>query len=156
MRHRLSAAALWAWRGFEWRGTFTAQAGQPLTPLLRLDNSNSGNSDNIFGNDRPDVLRNPRLSARSPKRWFDTAAFAIPRAFTFGSAGAEYHYGAGLCEFFRGKRTREPHAGRAGFNLSNTAHFDMPERYADEPALFGRILSAKAPRQAQFGLRLGF
>ena len=163
MRRRFSMASLWAWRGFEARGIFTAQTGQPLTPLLRLDNSNSGNAGNIFGNDRPDVLRNPRLAARTAERWFDTAAFAIPRAFTFGNAGRNIVTGPGYVnldvgvsrKFRLGERLHATLDAQA-FNLSNTTHFDMPERYADEPALFGRILSAKAPRQVQFGLRLGF
>ena len=163
LRHRFVTAGMWAWRGFEFRGIFTAQTGQPLTPLLRLDNSNSGNSGNIFGNDRPDLLRNPRLDARTPERWFDTAAFAIPRSFTFGSAGRNVITGpgyvnldAGISRRFRLTERLHLTLDAQAFNLSNTAHFDMPERYADEPALFGRILSAKAPRQIQFGLRLGF
>ena len=163
MRHRFITASLWAWRGCEFRGIFTVQAGQPLTPLLRLDNSNSGNSGNIFGNDRPDVLRDPRLTVRTPERWFDTSAFAIPQAFTFGSAGRNIVTGPGYVSLDAGVSRRFRLNERAhltldaqAFNLSNTAHFDMPERYVDEPALFGRILSAKAPRQVQFGLRLGF
>ncbi len=163
MRHRFVTAPLWTWRGFEFRGIFTAQTGQPLTPLLRLDNSNSGNSGNIFGNDRPDVLRSPRLSTRTPERWFDTSAFAIARPFTFGSAGRNIVTGPGYINLDAGLSRRIRLTERLhitldaqAFNLSNTAHFDMPERYADEPALFGRILSAKAPRQIQFGLRLGF
>ena len=116
-----------------------------------------------FGNDRPDLLRNPRLDARTPERWFDTAAFAIPRSFTFGSAGRNVITGpgyvnldAGISRRFRLTERLHLTLDAQAFNLSNTAHFDMPERYADEPALFGRILSAKAPRQIQFGLRLGF
>jgi hypothetical protein len=42
------------------------------------------------------------------------------------------------------------------FNVANNTHFDLPERYADEPANFGRIFSAKPPRQVQLGLRLDF
>lgn len=163
MRHRLVAAGVWAVRGFELRGIFAAQTGQPLTPLLRLDNSNSGNSGSIFGNDRPDLVGNPRLASRTPERWFNTAALAIPRPLTFGSAGRNIVTGpgyanldAGLSRRFRLTERLHLTADAQAFNLSNTAHFDMPERYADEPALFGRILSAKAPRQVQFGLRLGF
>jgi hypothetical protein len=163
MRHRFVTAGLWAWHGFEFRGIFTAQTGQPVTPLLRLDNSNTGNSGNIFGNDRPNVLRDSRLDTRTPERWFDTSAFAIPQPYNFGNAGRNIITGpgyvnldAGIARRFRVTERVFVTLDAQAFNLSNTVHFDMPERYADEPALFGRILSAKAPRQVQFGLRLGF
>lgn len=163
MRHRLSTAATAAWAGFELRGILSAQAGQPFTPLLRFDNSNTGNAGSIFGNDRPDLLRNPRLETRTPERWFDTAAFAIPRQYTFGSAGRNIVDGPGLFNLDFGVSRRFPIGDRwsitadvQAFNLTNTANFDMPERFADEPANFGRIFSAKAPRQVQIGLRAGF
>jgi len=40
--------------------------------------------------------------------------------------------------------------------VTNTAHFNLPERYADEASTFGRIFSARAPRQMQLVLRLHF
>ena len=42
------------------------------------------------------------------------------------------------------------------FNLANRTNFNIPELYADEPATFGRILSARAPRQAQVSARIIF
>jgi hypothetical protein len=42
------------------------------------------------------------------------------------------------------------------FNIANHTQFDLPERYADQPNTFGRIFSAKAPRQIQCALRLSF
>ncbi|MCK7498453.1 MAG: hypothetical protein MZW92_53340 [Comamonadaceae bacterium] len=42
------------------------------------------------------------------------------------------------------------------FNLLNQVNYDLPELYADEPATFGRIFSAKAARQAQLALRFNF
>ena len=42
------------------------------------------------------------------------------------------------------------------FNVFNRANFDQPGSFADEPTTFGRILSAKAPRQAQLVARIGF
>lgn len=132
-------------------------------PLLRFDNSNTGNSGSIFGNDRPNLVGNPRLSTRTPERWFNTAAFAIPAPFTFGGAGRNIVDGPGLVNLDAGVSRRFRVSERFAvvgdvqvFNLSNTAHFDMPERYADEPSVFGRILSARPPRQVQLGLRLVF
>jgi hypothetical protein len=41
------------------------------------------------------------------------------------------------------------------FNLFNRANFDLPNRIFGSPT-FGRISSAKNPREMQFGLRLSF
>ena len=45
-------------------------------------------------------------------------------------------------------------ADAQAFNLFNQTHFDLPEHLADEPSTFGRVLSAKPPRQLQLSLRL--
>ena len=41
------------------------------------------------------------------------------------------------------------------FNLLNRANFDLPNRIFGNPN-FGRIFSAKNPREMQFGARLAF
>ena len=41
------------------------------------------------------------------------------------------------------------------FNLLNRANFDLPNRIFGNPN-FGRIFSAKNPREMQFGVRLAF
>jgi hypothetical protein len=41
------------------------------------------------------------------------------------------------------------------FNLLNRANFDLPSRIVGT-ANFGRIFSAKAPREMQLGVRLAF
>ena len=41
------------------------------------------------------------------------------------------------------------------FNLFNRANFDLPNRVFGTPN-FGRIFSAKSPREMQFGLRFAF
>lgn len=47
-------------------------------------------------------------------------------------------------------------ADAQSFDLFNHTQFDLPQLFADEPTTFGRILSAKAPRQLQFSLRLSW
>jgi len=42
------------------------------------------------------------------------------------------------------------------FNLFNRVNFDLPQNFADAPNTFGKIFSAKAPRQIQIALRLSF
>ncbi len=170
MPHRFSLAAVarspwrhWASRATDLRLIAVAQAGQPFTPVLRFDNSNTGNTGGIFGSDRPDVLRDPRLADRTPERWFDTSAFRLAPQYRFGSAGRNIVRGPGIVQLDAGisRRFRVAEAWRLvadaqAFNLANRAQFDLPERFADEPAPFGRIFSAKAPRQLQLALRLEF
>ena len=42
------------------------------------------------------------------------------------------------------------------FNALNRANFNLPSAIADNPVTFGRISSARDPRQIQFALRLAF
>jgi hypothetical protein len=164
VRHRLTSAWVVDAPGrVEIRGILTAQTGQPFTPYLRFDNSNTGNSGGIFGMDRPDVLHSPALSNPGPAEWFDVTAFAVPAPYHFGNAGRNILTGPGLFSLDMAVSRRFPIRERASvsidveaFNLLNHANFDLPERYADQPATFGRIFSARAPRQLQLALRFGF
>jgi Carboxypeptidase regulatory-like domain/TonB dependent receptor len=149
-------------RNFESSAIFTAQSGQPFTPLLRFDNSNSGN-DGQFGNDRPNVVHPLQDIARGPNEWFDTSAFAVPPQYTFGSAGRNILRGPAFVSMdlsvqreFKTTERFSIIAGAQAFNTVNRANFSLPQLYADEPTAFGRIFSAKAPRQIQLFLRLAF
>ncbi len=167
LRHRLSLAYTWApgrrLGGVEIRSITALQGGRPFTPLLRFDNSNTGNTGGIFGSDRPDLVGDTRQDRRSAERWFNTSAFAVPERFRFGSAGRNIVTGPSLFTFdvalarrFTLRESWKLAVEAQAFNLFNRANFDLPERYADEPASFGRIFSAQAPRQAQIALRLSF
>lgn len=170
MRHRATATASWAipakqvWsRNFELRGIFTAQSGQPFSPYLRFDNSNTGNTGGTFGYDRPNVTGNPNLDSKTPERWFRTEAFAMPARYTFGNAGRNILTGpatvtvdSSLARVFAIKERCRLTASIEAFNLLNRTNFELPERFLDEPSTFGRILSAKPPRQVQLSLRFQF
>jgi hypothetical protein len=170
VRHRLTTAGALElpWRNpvarnLELRGILAVQSGQPFTPFLRFDNSNTGNSGGIFGLDRPDLLHDPALARPGPDRWFDTTAFRVPAPYVFGSAGRNILTGPGLFSFdlavSRRFRVRE-HASISldgeVFNVLNHTRFNLPERYADQPSTFGKIFSAKPPRLVQFALRFAF
>ncbi len=170
MPHRVSAAVVYAvpganvfWRNTEIRGIFAAQSGQPFTPLLRFDNSNTGNTGGTFGSDRPDVLRDPSLEHRTPERWFDTSAFAVPAPYTFGSAGRNILRGPAFSTVDLSLARRFSLSEQASvtfeaeaFNLLNHTNFNLPEAFADDPARFGSIFSAKPARQIQLALRFQF
>ena len=93
--YRIPGSSRWT-RGFEVSTIITAQSGEPFTPELSTDNSNTGNTGGNFGIDRPNVLFNPKLSNPSPQEWFNTAAFAIPPQYTWGDAGRNILRGPGL------------------------------------------------------------
>jgi hypothetical protein len=162
--HRFVTAVALRVRGWELQTLAQANSGQLFTPVLRFDNSNTGNSGTgITGADRPDVLGNPKLHDRTPEHWFNTAAFAIPQQYSFGNAGRSIIRGPGFATFDAAvARTIavSEHSRLTlqlqGFNLLNRANFDLPERFVDEPGTFGHIFSAKASRQLQIGMRLAF
>jgi len=163
-RQRLSAAAVWQWRhGIEWSAVAAAASGSPFTPVLRFDNSNTGNTGGQFGSDRPSALRSASLAQPTPQAWFDTAAFALAPRYSFGNAGRSILTGPAFASVDTSLAKRWTLRDRLTlrlegqvFNLLNRANFDWPERLADEPTTFGRIFSAKAPRQAQLALRVIF
>jgi Carboxypeptidase regulatory-like domain/TonB dependent receptor len=160
--YQIPGASRWT-RGFGVSGIFTAQSGQPFTPMLSSDNSNTGNSGGNFGVDRPNVVHSPSLANPSPQEWFDVTAFAVPRQYTWGNAGRNILRGPGLFttdlavrrSFSLGESLRLVSEVQ-GFDLMNRANFNLPNAFADQPATFGRIFSAKAPRQIQMSLRLQF
>ena len=168
-RHRLVVALhldspLRHWLTGGWRtfATATFASGRPLTPQLADDRSNTGNTGGIFGSDRPDAVGNPRLAARTPNRFFDSGAFALPAPFTFGNSGRNVLQGPGsssidiaLVRAFRLDEGVTAEVRAEVFNLANHANFALPERTFGLPT-FGRILSAGQARQMQLGLRLTF
>jgi len=139
------------------------QSGRPFTPRLATDNSNTGNVGGFFAHDRPNVVGDPVLDHPTPDEFFNTAAFAIPPAYTFGNAGRNVLIGPGLNNFdvallkqFRFSPSHLLQFRTEFFNLFNHPNFQLPESFADNPATFGRILSAGPSRQIQFGLKFLF
>jgi hypothetical protein len=163
--YRIPGASRWT-RGFEASSIITAQSGQPFTPTLSPDDdpSHTGDTGNSVGGVvRPNVLFNPALSNPTPQEWFNTAAFAIPAQYTFGDAGRNILRGPGLATVdFSLRRAFALREGMSltaeaqSFNMLNRTNFNLPDAFADQPLTFGKIFSAKDPRQIQFALRLAF
>ena len=160
--YRIPGYSKWT-RNFEASGIVTAESGQPFTPVLSFDNSNTGNSGGNFGEDRPNVLFNPALANRSAQEWFNTSAFAIPAKYTWGDAGRNILRGPGLSTVDLSLRRKfaireglQLTAEAQSFNLLNRTNFNQPDAIVDQTLTFGKIFSAKPPRQLQFVLRLSF
>jgi hypothetical protein len=138
-----------------------AQSGAPFTVNLSVDRANIG----AGPAQRPDQLRDPNLPGgeRTPERWFDTSAFAFQAPFSFGSAPRNSVIGPGYAnvDFALAKTWMPGTSGRQlefrweVFNLFNRANFDLPNRIFGN-SNFGRIFSAKSPREMQFGVRFAF
>jgi hypothetical protein len=153
----LTAALLGGWRA---NAIFIAQSGAPFTVNLSVDRANVG----AGPAQRPDQLRDANLPGgdQTPDRWFDTSAFALPAQYTFGSAPRNSLIGPGFANVdfslaknwtLQGSSTLE--FRWEVFNLLNRTNFELPNRIFGNPN-FGRIFSAKNPREMQFGLRLAF
>jgi outer membrane receptor protein involved in Fe transport len=182
LRHRLVTAAvitlprgnMWT-RNTEFQEILAVQSGQPLTPVLQFDNSNTGNTGGAAGSDRPNIVGNPYsgscpnpnggapFQVGTPNCWFNPAAFQIAPKFNFGNAGRNILRGPGFASFdvslvrhFNLWEGAKLSCEAQAFNLFNRANFDLPQPYADTPNTFGKISSAKAPRQLQFVMRLRF
>jgi len=151
--------------GWQTAGIVTLQTGRPFTVALlpEFDNSGTGRATLGFGaNDRPNVVRDPRLPNPTPERWFDTTAFAFPARGTFGNAGRNTLEGPGfqnvnaslLKNTALGERLSLQLRAEV-FNLFNRANFNQPDNFLGSPS-FGRITSAREPRRLQLGARLLF
>ncbi len=158
-RHLVVASGTWQLPR-DWRvsAVFSARSGAPFTVNLGVDRANVG----AGPAQRPDALADPNLPGgqRTPERWFDTSAFALPAPFTFGSARRNTVVGPGSATL---DLSVAKSVGLGGgrqleirwdvFNALNRANFDLPNRIFGTPN-FGRIFSAKSAREMQIGLRL--
>jgi hypothetical protein len=151
--------------GWQTYGIWTFQSGRPFTVALLpdFDNSNTGRSQLGFGsNDRPDLLRDPKLENPTAQRWFDTAAFAIPPRGSFGNAGRNILDGPAF-QSINVSLVKDTHLTESvnvqfraeAFNLLNRPNLGLPDVFVGSPT-FGRILSAQNPRHIQLGLKALF
>ena len=143
--------------GWEVSGIVTWQTGHPITPYV------SANISNTFNNsDRPNVVGDPNAGPKTVQQWFNTAAFVLPAAGTFGNSGRNVIAGPGLVQadislarnFLFKEKIRLQFRAEA-FNALNKANFNLPAATIDSGS-FGQITSAADPRQIQLGLKLNF
>src|SRR4029079_6208028 len=134
------------------------QSGFPFTISVFGDTANAGT---LLGENpiRANYTGQPVFDAnsRTADRWFNTAAFATPAAFTFGNVGRNTLYGPGLQtldmavarEFALSERFRLQFRAEF-FNALNSVNLGTPNRFVNTPQ-FGTITEATTPgRQIQF------
>jgi hypothetical protein len=164
-------------RNTEFQGIAQAETGQPFTPIISVDNSNTGNTNQQSGADRPNRVGNPYQSGsvaanpsctaptgstRTATQWFNPCAFAAAAPNQYGNAGRNSLLGPGYGSFDISLLRRFTLPERAtltleaqSFNLFNRPNFALPAAVTDQPSS-GIISSASDPRELQFAARLSF
>lgn len=143
--------------GFRINAIVSLRSGLPLV----IRGANNGG----FA-DRPNLVGDPALDGgdRTLTRWFNTAAFAAPAPFTFGTAprALDNPRGPGFASVdfalvreiaFGPARTLQLRAEL--FNLFNRVNFNLPNTNFLSGE-FGQVTSAGDPRRVQLGVKLYF
>jgi hypothetical protein len=145
--------------GWQLSGILTVQSGSPFNVSVAGDVANCGCTS------RPNRVADGNLPSgqRGVNGWFDVAAFTVPAPFTYGNAGRNVLIGPGLqnldTALFKNLRIRERSTLEFRwelFNALNHANFGFPSAAINVPATAGKIFSASAARQMQFGLKFLF
>ena len=171
-RHRVVASATYALpgatggglgarlrSGWQVNGVVIVESGAPFTVNIGTDRANVG----AGPAQRPNQICDPNQGGpKTAEQWFNTNCFALQPAFTFGNAPRNSVLAPGYAnvdasiqkdvELGKGMRLQ---LRWEVFNVLNRTNFDVPNRIAFT-SNFGRIFSAKPPRQMQFGAKLLF
>jgi hypothetical protein len=146
-------------RDWQFSGIFSAQGGQPFTPTLSTDPSNTGTTAH------PNRIADGNLPSdqRSASHWFDTTAFTVPTCACFGNSGRDILRGPGFVDLdfsvVRNFMIREHirlQFRAESFNMLNHPNLGLPNYTIGNPAV-GTITSTINPeRQNQLALKLYF
>jgi hypothetical protein len=145
--------------GWSMEGIVRLQTGAPINVVIGQDRANVGNT-----RQRPNLIRDPNTghSRNTDVPWFDTLAFQLPPVYTFGNAGYDVVSADGRQSFdlslqkdFRFKERHTLQFRSEFFNLPNHVNMNNPNGTWASSA-FGKVTSATAARQIQFGLRYAF
>jgi hypothetical protein len=143
---------------------YQVQSGFPFTISVFGDTANAGTvlgENPIRANYTGASVFGP--GTRTPERWFNPTAFAVPAAYTFGNVGRNTVYGPGMQtldvaiarEFVVGEKTRFQLRAEA-FNALNATNLGTPNRFVNTPQ-FGTITEPATPgREIQLSARLSF
>lgn len=146
--------------GWQVNAIGTARSGLPYNVTVSGDSANTGNTGYL----RADLVGDPTLANPTPQKYFNTAAFAAPAAYTFGNLGryalrssALWNVDMSVFREFPFLETRSIEFRVESFNLPNTVILGTPAGNISNPATFGTVTgTANAPRSLQLGLKLQF
>jgi len=138
-------------------------SGLPFTLGVSGDIANTGNSNNAGFYERLNLIGDPHLSNPTPDLWFNTAAFSVPAAFTFGNMGRNNlrsdwtkNVDLSLFRIFPIRERFRLEFRAEAFNALNTPVWGTPVvNYSNSN--FGHVTSiANTPRQLQLAMKLYF
>ena len=143
---------------------FQAQSGFPFTISVFGDTANAGT---VLGENpiRANYTGQPVFGpgTHTLMQWFNTAAFTVPAAYTFGNVGRNTVSGPGMATMdlalsrnFTITEVLRFQLRFESFNTLNRSNFGTPNRFVNTPQ-FGTITDAAGPgRQLQLSARLTF
>ena len=147
-------------------GILSLQSGFPFTVNVSGDTAGAGaGTGGIFI--RPNYILGQAValsgSARTTDHFFNTAAFSLPAAGTFGDLGRNTIMGPGLTDLDMviAKNIALTESVKLQlrvecFNAFNHPNFNIVGRIINDPTTFGKVLSQLDPRELQFGIKLQF
>ena len=163
---RFARAAKWIAGDWQLAVIHQMQSGFPFTVSVFGDTANAGallNVNPVRAQVVPGVSPYLPADERTAERWFNTAAFTTPAAFTFGDAGRNSVYGPALWKTDVALQRNFDLAGRTqiefraeAFNVFNHTNLGTPERFVNTPQFGSVVMSATSARQIQFVGRLKF
>ncbi len=145
--------------GWQVNGILSFSSGLPYA--VEADNS-IPNTNNFWGSERANLVGIP-TSGTTKIQPINTAAFAVPAAFTYGNMGrnslrSDWNRNLDLSVFrsFRITEGKQLQFRFEAFNLTNTPVFGIPDNFITDPN-FGLVSStANTERQLQLSLKFYF
>jgi hypothetical protein len=141
---------------------FQTHSGSPFTPAISSDIANIGQG--FLTTEHLNKVGNGGLSHKSPAEWFNTADYAAPALYTFGTDGrnsvlgpAFWNLDTSLFREFPVGEGRKFEFRAEAFNLFNNANFGQPNNDLNAGNGFGTINStANSARQLQLAGKFVF
>lgn len=146
-------------------GIYSAFSGAPFSINYECGNLVGNSTDTTRC--RPNVVGDSSAvsGGRSTEKWFNTSAFVLPPANTFGNSGRDIlrspgykNLDLGISKHFALSKdyVRRLQVRAEMFNTFNNVNLGFPNTRIDQPSQFGKIRTAAPARVVQFGLRLEF
>ena len=150
-----------AFGGWQVSGIYTVRTGLPISPELGRDNAGVGSATR----QRPYAIGSPVLGRdeRSVTRWFNASVYSEPALGTFSPVGRNVLSGPGWNQFdatfmkyFQLAEKVRLELRAEAYNLFNHTQFAGIGTTFTTPSTFGRVTSARDPRNMMIGARLQF
>jgi hypothetical protein len=138
-------------------GITTLKNGFPLSIFAVTNNTGS-----LSGTQHPNLVGDPHIPNQTIDKWFNTAAFAQPAAFTFGNlsrtmpnlrAPGLNTTDFGIQKWWNPAERLKLQFRAETFNIANHPNFFAPDTGFGDPT-FGQITAAFPGRSVQFSLKL--